>query len=217
MDDEFAKGRFETIEHCCRRLGLLYVRRSGSHVGSVLSVHVIYESYGEPKTFLTTEDDTLIFSIGVFVNWAVSRRLKRNIGAPIVTRRFSRSSTMIRPLMMNGRHFTADTHVQASFAFICTATESALVEEARQHTSNPIAEFVPRCFSHNGLANPFTDLTTILFDPDVPDLAPSSNFLTSITARSRSTAASISSPNPSPNRSEQPDREVGFLLQRPAL
>jgi len=63
MDHEVANGCFETIELCCRRLGLQYVRWSGGYAGSVPSVRVIYRGHGEPRRYLTTEDDQQLFSI----------------------------------------------------------------------------------------------------------------------------------------------------------
>ncbi|WP_454883019.1 hypothetical protein [Sphingomonas oryzagri] len=71
----------------------------------------------------------------------------------------------------------ADTYVQGSFAFTCTAAESALIEEAWQHASDlmdhiapgePSAEFLT-AFAPTELADPFTGLTAIFFDPDYPD------------------------------------------------
>lgn len=63
MDHEVANGCFETIELCCRRLGLQYVRWSGGYAGSFPSVRVIYRGHGEPRRYLTTEDDQQLFSI----------------------------------------------------------------------------------------------------------------------------------------------------------
>lgn len=63
MDHEVANGCFGRIEESCRRLGLHYVRWSGGYAGSFPSVRVIYRGHGEPRHYLTTEDDQQLFSI----------------------------------------------------------------------------------------------------------------------------------------------------------
>ncbi len=63
MDHDVADGRFEEIEHVCRRHGLHYVRWSGGYPGSFPSVRVIYLGHGEPQLVLTTEEDEQVFPI----------------------------------------------------------------------------------------------------------------------------------------------------------
>jgi hypothetical protein len=63
MDHEVADGRFDEIEQCCRSLGLSYVRWRAGYSGSFPSDREICFACGEPETFLTTEEDTLIFTI----------------------------------------------------------------------------------------------------------------------------------------------------------
>lgn len=63
MDHEVAEGRFDEIEQCCRSLGLSYVRWRTGYSGSFPSDREICFGPGEPETFLTTEEDTLIFAI----------------------------------------------------------------------------------------------------------------------------------------------------------
>ncbi|MDR7156782.1 hypothetical protein J2W40_003627 [Sphingobium xenophagum] len=71
----------------------------------------------------------------------------------------------------------ADHCVQGSFAFTCTARESALIEEAWQHASDLLADLAPgepsaeflAAFMPNDLANPFNGLLEIFDDPDFPD------------------------------------------------
>jgi len=70
----------------------------------------------------------------------------------------------------------ADHYVQASFAFTCTARESALIEEAWQHASDLLGDFAPgepsaeflAAFMPTDLANPFNGLLEIFDDPDFP-------------------------------------------------
>lgn len=62
MDHEVANGCFGRIEESCRRLGLHYVRWSGGYAGSFPSVRVICRGQGEPRRYLTTEDDQQLFS-----------------------------------------------------------------------------------------------------------------------------------------------------------
>ena len=63
MDHEVAEGRFDEIEQCRRSLGLSYVRWRAGYSGSFPSDREIYFGPGEQESFLTTEEDTLIFSI----------------------------------------------------------------------------------------------------------------------------------------------------------
>ena len=71
----------------------------------------------------------------------------------------------------------ADHYVQGSFAFTCTAQESALIEEAWQHASDLLGDFAPAApsaeflaaFMPTDLANPFNGLLAIFDDPDFPD------------------------------------------------
>ena len=71
----------------------------------------------------------------------------------------------------------ADHYVQGSFAFTCTARESALIEEAWQHASDLLADLAPgepsaeflAAFMPTDLANPFNGLLEIFDDPDFPD------------------------------------------------
>ncbi|EQB14895.1 hypothetical protein [Sphingobium lactosutens] len=63
MDHDVANGRFEEIEHVCRRHGLHYVRWSGGYPGSFPSVRMLYLGHGEPKQVLTTEEDEQVFPI----------------------------------------------------------------------------------------------------------------------------------------------------------
>jgi hypothetical protein len=63
MDHDVADGRFEEIEHVCRRYGLHYVRWSGGYPGSFPSVRMLYLGHGEPKQVLTTEEDEQVFPI----------------------------------------------------------------------------------------------------------------------------------------------------------
>ena len=63
MDHDVADGRFEEIEHICRRHGLHYVRWPGGYSGSFPSVRMLYLGHGEPKQVLTTEEDEQVFPI----------------------------------------------------------------------------------------------------------------------------------------------------------
>ncbi|MAM11782.1 MAG: hypothetical protein CML23_15250 [Rhizobiaceae bacterium] len=71
----------------------------------------------------------------------------------------------------------ADHHVQGSFAFTCTAAESALIEEAWQHAADLLGDFTPgepsaaflAAFMPTDLANPFNGLLAIFDDPAFPD------------------------------------------------
>jgi hypothetical protein len=71
----------------------------------------------------------------------------------------------------------ADHHVQGSFAFTCTAAESALIEEAWQHAADLLGNFTPgepsaaflAAFMPMDLANPFNGLLAIFDDPAFPD------------------------------------------------
>ncbi|CAM5547797.1 hypothetical protein GS397_05070 [Sphingobium yanoikuyae] len=73
----------------------------------------------------------------------------------------------------------ADHHVQGSVAFICTAKEAALIEEAWQHAAdlddelapgNPSAEFLA-AFPPVELGNPFNGLLAIFDDPRFPQFS----------------------------------------------
>ncbi|HUD90522.1 hypothetical protein [Sphingobium sp.] len=71
----------------------------------------------------------------------------------------------------------ADHYVQGSFAFTCTAQESALIEEAWQHAADLLGDFAPgepsaeflAAFMPTDLANPFNGLLEIFDDPAFPD------------------------------------------------
>jgi hypothetical protein len=75
------------------------------------------------------------------------------------------------------RPIMADCYVQGSFAFICTAAESALIEEAWQHAADLRGDFAPGepsaefliAFPPTDLANPFNGLLAIFDDPAFPD------------------------------------------------
>ncbi|QNG43557.1 hypothetical protein [Sphingobium yanoikuyae] len=70
----------------------------------------------------------------------------------------------------------ADHHVQGSFAFTCTARESALIEEAWQHAADLLGDFSPSepsaeflaAFMPDELGNPFNGLLAIFDDPAFP-------------------------------------------------
>lgn len=71
----------------------------------------------------------------------------------------------------------ADHHVQGSFAFTCTAAESALIEEGWQHAADLLGDFTPgepsaeflAAFMPTDLGNPFNGLLAIFDDPAFPD------------------------------------------------
>ncbi|MBT2245827.1 hypothetical protein JQK15_20140 [Sphingobium sp. BHU LFT2] len=71
----------------------------------------------------------------------------------------------------------ADHHVQGSFAFTCTASESALLEEAWQHAADLLGDFTPgepsaeflAAFMPTDLGNPFNGLLGLFDDPAFPD------------------------------------------------
>lgn len=71
----------------------------------------------------------------------------------------------------------ADHYVQGSFAFTCTARESALIEEAWQHAADLLGDFTPgepsaeflAAFMPDELANPFNGLLAIFDDPAFPE------------------------------------------------
>ncbi|MFD2429607.1 hypothetical protein ACFSUK_18660 [Sphingobium scionense] len=71
----------------------------------------------------------------------------------------------------------AEHHVQGSFAFTCTAAESALIEEAWQHAADLLGNFTPgepsaeflAAFMPTDLGNPFNGLLGLFDDPAFPD------------------------------------------------
>jgi hypothetical protein len=60
---EIAWGMFETLETFCRTHGLPFARWAGSCRSSFGPERVVYDGTSEPRHFLATEDDEILFSI----------------------------------------------------------------------------------------------------------------------------------------------------------
>ncbi|MET3436023.1 hypothetical protein [Sphingomonas sp. 1185] len=63
MAHEVAWGRFDQLESFCQKLGLAFVRSSGGYAGSFGPVRVVFAGWGQPVSYLITEEDELVFDL----------------------------------------------------------------------------------------------------------------------------------------------------------